>query len=311
MSRLRQNAQGSGKLSGHFLPRAYRGWIDQAGTVVRSVNRSMSFTDSSRRARYPAQGAYDNQAAYQDSFDANPGYGGQGYGSGQGYGGTQWFQPQGGYQPQVTYQDQPGYPGQPAYQGAYPGAQQTAYQGQAATATMGWDTQQPVISNPAFATDDEDAYQAHRWMPSMMAGAMAGVLAVGLMIGVSMLAAAFVRQDASPVTAVRQAFIDQPPHWLSKLAMHFGTHEKTMIAAGVIVVIAIVAAAIGLFARKMLAAGVTGMVALSLFGAFMAITRDMTMSTATTDAIPSVIGGIAGITVLMWLIRAAYRGVSA
>jgi hypothetical protein len=87
MTRLRQNAQASGKVTTHFLRRTYHATDDWARRAAVSVNRSMSYTDS---------------------FDATPGSGGgyaaqrQTYPPTPGYGGGQWFQPTTGSQAVIT-----------------------------------------------------------------------------------------------------------------------------------------------------------------------------------------------------------------
>jgi hypothetical protein len=137
----------------------------------------------------------------------------------------------------------------------------------------------------------------------LIVGAVTGFLAAAVAIGVSTLAAAFVRPQASPVIAVGGAFIDRTPPALKNFAVeHFGENDKTILLLGMYVTIAFIAIAIGCLARRGVTIGVAGIAAFGLFGAFVAITRP---ESHLTDVIPSVIGGIAGIAAFLWLDRAA------
>ncbi len=122
----------------------------------------------------------------------------------------------------------------------------------------------------------------------------------------AVLAAAFVRPQASPVIAVGEAAIDRTPSALKQFAIqYFGQNDKNVLLLGMYVVIAMIAMAIGLLARRRLAVGVIGMAAFGAFGAFVAITRPEGRA---TDGIPSLIGGAAGMAALVLLVWAAAPG---
>jgi hypothetical protein len=134
-------------------------------------------------------------------------------------------------------------------------------------------------------------------------GATAGFLAGATAICVAILAAAFVRPQASPVIAVGGAAIDRTPSALKQFAIqYFGQNDKNVLLLGMYVVIAMLAMAVGLLAGKRLAVGVAGMAAFGAFGAFVAITRP---EGRVTDGIPSLIGGAAGVAALVLLMWAA------
>ncbi len=63
-----------------------------------------------------------------------------------------------------------------------------------------------------------------------------------------------------------------------------------------------VALGIGVLARRETALGVAAIAAFSLFGAFVAITRP---DGRVTDVAPAVVGGLAGVAALLWLVRAS------
>jgi hypothetical protein len=136
----------------------------------------------------------------------------------------------------------------------------------------------------------------------LLPGAIAGFLAAAVAIGIANLVAAFVRPQASPIIAVGGAFIDRTPAALKNFAVEkFGENDKNMLLLGMYVTIALLAIAIGMLAWKRVAIGVAGIGLFGLFGAFVAITRP---ESHVTDVIPSIVGGIAGIAALLWLVQA-------
>lgn len=140
----------------------------------------------------------------------------------------------------------------------------------------------------------------------LLAGAIAGFLAAAVALGVANLVAAFVRPQASPIIAVGEAFIDRTPSALKEFAIQkFGENDKNMLLLGMYVTIAFIAIAIGVLAWRRLSIGVAGIGLFGLFGAFVAITRP---DSHVTDVIPSIVGGIAGVAAIVWLVRAGMPG---
>jgi hypothetical protein len=134
----------------------------------------------------------------------------------------------------------------------------------------------------------------------LVVGAVTGLLAAAVAIGVATLAAAFVRPQASPVSAVGGVFIDRIPAALrNHLMAHFGAHAETLLLLGAVGFIAVVS---GCLARRNTSMGVAVLAAFGLLGAFVAITRPESRA---SDVIPSAIGGLAGIVALLWLARAS------
>jgi len=133
-----------------------------------------------------------------------------------------------------------------------------------------------------------------------LVGAVMGLLAVAVAIGVATFAAAFVRPQASPVSLVAGVFIDHLPASLrSPVAAHFGEHGQTLLLLGAITLAAMV---LGGLARRNPGIGVAGVAVLGLLGAFVAVTRPESRA---SDVIPWAIGGTAGIAALMWLAQAS------
>jgi hypothetical protein len=140
----------------------------------------------------------------------------------------------------------------------------------------------------------------------LLTGAVAGFLAAAVALGVANLIAAFVRPQASPIIAVGGAFIDRTPPELKNFAVQkFGENDKNMLLLGMYVTIALIAIVIGMLAWRRVSIGVAGIGLFGLFGAFVAITRP---ESHVTDVIPSVVGGIAGIAALIWLVRMGAPG---
>ena len=246
---------------------------------------------------YQGQPAYQGQPNYQDAFDgsANPEY--------RGYRQTSVADPfatgTGGYAYGRASQDGPAdYYGEPAY--AEPGYAQPGYAGRES-------------SGPALGAPDADVLP-HRWLADrdrrrergqrgLIVGAVTGLLAAAVAIGVATLEAAFVGRQASPVIVVGDAFIDRVPAALKTMAAdHFGQHGRTVLLLGMYVMIAIVAMAIGVLTRQAPALGVAAIAVFGLFGAFVTITRPQGQL---TDVLPSVLGAIAGAIALLWLRRAS------
>ena len=172
---------------------------------------------------------------------------------------------------------------------------------------------EPAPSDPGLTAPDAGVRPDH-WQADQVSrrearqrgpvvGAVTALLAVAVAIGVSTLAAAFVRPQASPITVVGGVFVDRTPAAVRSFAVHhFGTHGRTVLLLGMYATLALVALVIGVLARREAALGVAAIGAFSLVGAFVAITRP---EGHVTDVAPSVIGGLAGVAALLWLVRAS------
>ncbi len=170
---------------------------------------------------------------------------------------------------------------------------------------------------PPRQSQDRDQDRDQGWDPGWdpdrerdrggpVVGALTGLLAAGVTIGAGTLAAAFVRPQASPATALGDVLIDRtPPALMNFLMEHVGGQEdKAVLLLGMYAVIAVLATVTGCLARRNGAIGVGGIAAFSLLGAFVVITRP---ESRPIDVIPAVIGGLAGIAAFAWLAHAASR----
>ena len=264
-------------------------------------------------SRYPGSG-YQN-AGYQESGPAAPG-------SEQG----------GAYQP-AGYADYPDYPDNRGYRAATAYREPTApgglahepggYQDPARDGgylPAGEHPSLPGVKLADLGPQDSAAYEglqgylrgdgtgradASMWRRrgrGFLAGICTGLLAGGVAIGVAVLAAAFVRPQASPVIAVGDAVLGGASQPLKAAALQsFGENYKVLLLGVIYAVIALLVMGFGLLARRRLAGGVIGMAALGAVGAFVALTRPESHA---TDVIPSLVGGAAGAVALALLVRA-------
>jgi len=105
-------------------------------------------------------------------------------------------------------------------------------------------------------------------------GAIAGVLAAGTALGVGQLVAGLTGANGSPVVAVGQLQIDFTPPWLKNFAINeFGSDDKLVLVSGILVVLGIFAAVIGVAATRRLAYGMAGLVVFAAIGLTAAATR--------------------------------------
>ncbi|GAA3078364.1 molybdopterin-dependent oxidoreductase [Kribbella aluminosa] len=122
-----------------------------------------------------------------------------------------------------------------------------------------------------------------------MLAALAG-LAVGSVV------AAVVGTPQTPVVAIGSAFIDRVPPWLKDLAISwFGTHDKTALRIGILLVIAVLAAVGGILSVRRYWAGALITIALSGAAVAAAYTR---ADSGQTGFLPSMLAGVTALLVL-------------
>src|SRR6201996_3247394 len=104
-----------------------------------------------------------------------------------------------------------------------------------------------------------------RALAGALVGAVCGLLAAAVALGVAELVAALTGPQGSPVVAVGGSAIDLTPIPVKDFAIvHFGSHDKTVLVSGILLLLAGFAVVIGIAARRWLAAGLVG---LAIFGA--------------------------------------------
>lgn len=133
------------------------------------------------------------------------------------------------------------------------------------------------------------------------AGALAGVTAGAVALGLAQLVAAFVNPDAAPVVAVGDAVVDLSPAWLKDFAIStFGVYDKAVLVGGVLVVLGLLAAALGVLSLHRLGYGRAGIALLGVVGAAAVLTRP---AAGPFDVLPILAGILAGMWVLSWLLN--------
>jgi DMSO/TMAO reductase YedYZ molybdopterin-dependent catalytic subunit len=127
-------------------------------------------------------------------------------------------------------------------------------------------------------------------------GAIAGVLAAGTALGVGQLVAGLTGANGSPVVAVGQLQIDFTPPWLKNFAINeFGSDDKLVLVSGILVVLGIFAAGIGVAATRRLAYGMAGLVVFAAIGLTAAATRP----TATVSSVLPTLAATAAAAVVL------------
>ncbi|MGW0193132.1 molybdopterin-dependent oxidoreductase [Nonomuraea sp. NPDC003201] len=136
------------------------------------------------------------------------------------------------------------------------------------------------------------------------ARALMGLVAGGVALGIAQLVAAFAGAKSSPVVAVGDATIDLTPAPVKDFAIRtFGENDKTVLIAGVlIVVLGVIAPLIGTLAVRRLAYGYAGLAVFAAIGLVAVLTRP---EAGILDVLPTLVGVAAGAWTLGWLVRRA------
>jgi DMSO/TMAO reductase YedYZ molybdopterin-dependent catalytic subunit len=153
------------------------------------------------------------------------------------------------------------------------------------------------MTAPSEIADDQPRH------PSTLTGAVVGVLAAAVAIGAAEFASGLGVPQSSPVIAVGQAAIDLTPPPVKDFAIStFGAHDKTVLLGGILVVLALYAAVVGMLAVRRLAFGMWGLALFACIGLAAALDRpDATAG----YVVPTLVGAAAGALALTWLVRAA------
>lgn len=132
-------------------------------------------------------------------------------------------------------------------------------------------------------------------------GGLAGVGAAAVALGVAELVGIGSGPRYTPVVAVGGVVIDHVPEWGKEFAISlFGTHDKTALQIGTLIILAVIAAVIGILARPRFWVGALGF---GLFGAVGAISAQTRANASAFAMFPSLVGAAAGIGVLYLLLR--------
>ena len=132
---------------------------------------------------------------------------------------------------------------------------------------------------------------------------LVGLLTAWVALGVAQLVAGLSRPQGSPVAAVGSVAIDNAPPAVKNFAIStFGSHDKLALVIGILVILAVFAAAIGVAAMHRLSYGFAGLGVFALVGVLAALDQP---KAAVVDVLPTLIGAAVGAYTLYWLVRAA------
>jgi DMSO/TMAO reductase YedYZ molybdopterin-dependent catalytic subunit len=140
--------------------------------------------------------------------------------------------------------------------------------------------------------------------PAAMA-ALGGVAAAAVVLSVAELIGAFFTARATPVIALGSTFIDFTPPWMKDFAIAtFGTNDKAALFVGMGLTIFLLACVLGVVAYRKWALGVAGVLLMGSVIVASVVTR---AGVKPVDAIPTVLGTLAGLVVLRLLIAPLWR----
>jgi DMSO/TMAO reductase YedYZ molybdopterin-dependent catalytic subunit len=138
--------------------------------------------------------------------------------------------------------------------------------------------------------------ERRQWTARLCA-ALSGLLAAAFALGVGDLVAGLFRNVQSPRDAVGSEFIDRTPVWLKNFAVEqFGTNDKLALRVGMLIVIGVLGLVLGALSWRRPWIGVAGIAAFGVVGASVAVGRPIGRA---LDALPPLVGAIAGIVVLL------------
>ncbi|GAA4436813.1 sulfite oxidase [Phytohabitans houttuyneae] len=128
-------------------------------------------------------------------------------------------------------------------------------------------------------------------------GALAGIAAAAVALGLAEFVAVFTGARSAPLVAVGGFVVDHVPEPLKQFAIDtFGTHDKTALLTGTVVLLAAFAALIGWLALRNVWYGVAGIALFGVIGVAAALTRP---NAGVEAVVPSLVGAtVAG--VVLW-----------
>lgn len=162
-----------------------------------------------------------------------------------------------------------------------------------------------------MSTDEGSAQRTGALVPAATPGAVVGLGAGALTVGVAEFVAGIVQRTGgssgtpSPLDAVGGAFVDRTPSWLKDLAIGlFGTHDKAALYVGMAVVLGALSVGVGALTVRRCAAGVALLLALVAVAAAAVLSRP---GAAITDLGPLAAGTVAGLLALRVLSTMAHE----
>ncbi|MEU7908733.1 molybdopterin-dependent oxidoreductase [Actinoplanes sp. NPDC049118] len=133
--------------------------------------------------------------------------------------------------------------------------------------------------------------------------ALAGVAAAGVAVGVAEIVAVPIGPLSSPLLAVGGVVVDNVPGPVKDAGIAvFGTHDKTALITGTVILLGLYAAVLGVIALRSRAAALAGVVLFGAIGVTAAVTRH---GAGFAAALPSLVATVVAALVLHRLVRLA------
>jgi DMSO/TMAO reductase YedYZ molybdopterin-dependent catalytic subunit len=130
-----------------------------------------------------------------------------------------------------------------------------------------------------------------------------GLITAAVALGVGQLLAGITGPQGSPVATVGGAAIDLTPPPVKNFAISaFGSNDKTVLVAGILVIIAGYAAMAGVVAMRRIGYGYAALVLFTVLGLAAALTRPVDRA---SGVLPVLLGAVAGAVAMFLLVRAA------
>jgi len=145
------------------------------------------------------------------------------------------------------------------------------------------------------------------WQPGLPLSAVVGLAALGLAIGIAELLSAlgvwlgWLTTASSPIQSLGTTFIHLTPEWLKEYAIRtFGSHDKVALRVGMYLTLLVVALIVGVVGRlsPRIAAAITAVLIVVTLAAILTTTGVIAF-----DALPIILGGAAGIYLLVTVFR--------
>lgn len=135
-----------------------------------------------------------------------------------------------------------------------------------------------------------------------LTGATSGLLAAAAALGVAQLVAGLTGPLGSPVVAVGEVAINLTPVPVKDFVIgHVGSHDKQVLVAGILLMLAAFAAVVGMLALRRVGYGLAGLGVFGVLGVAAAITRP---NSGAADLVPTLVGVAVAAVALTLLVRA-------
>lgn len=164
---------------------------------------------------------------------------------------------------------------------------------------------------PIPRLESEPATQQHRcddtpsWSPGVLAGAGAGIAAAVAGLGAAELAASLSPSMPSPIISIGNQVVDNVPQPVKQFAIDtFGTSDKLVLVLGIVIVVTLAAASIGILALTRRTAAAWATAGLTAIAGAAAV---MDASSPLLALVPALVAALVAVPLLLHLTRSNRR----